>query len=140
FPDGRPHLESMARSGPGDPDILTLWMAVHDEVAVIAVFRLADAGGDDGLAPEARPSARHVILYLFPQEGGGHPLSIIRVHRHIAHLRGDLDPVIDVGCRIGFRIGDIGQVFPPIAMVADRGADIEYLAPGHANPVPQQSR
>ena len=54
LPDGRSHLESMAGTAAGEPDIVGGRMAVEKEVGIGSVFVLADAALDNGLSRKGR--------------------------------------------------------------------------------------
>src|SRR5437588_1806294 len=56
LPDGRSHLESMARTAAREPDIVGGGMAIEEEVGVGSVFVLADAALDNGLSGQGRKS------------------------------------------------------------------------------------
>src|SRR3546814_1346387 len=79
--DDRAHLERMARSRTGDPDIGEIGVAIDDVMAVVAIFGLADARGDDRLALQPGHPAGDIVLDLALQDRGRHPIAVVGVHR-----------------------------------------------------------
>src|SRR3546814_20190303 len=70
--DDRAHLERMARSRTGDPDIGEIGVAIDDVMAVVAIFGLADARGDDRLALKPGHPAGDIVLDLaLDRKSGG---------------------------------------------------------------------
>src|SRR3546814_3301482 len=74
----------MARSRTGDPDIGEIGVAIDDVMAVVAIFGLADARGDDRLALQPGHPAGDIVLDLALQERGRHPIAVVGVHRQVA--------------------------------------------------------
>src|SRR3546814_4985124 len=62
--DDRAHLERMARSRTGDPDIGEIGVAIDDVMAVVAIFGLADARGDDRLRSEEHTSELQSLMRI----------------------------------------------------------------------------
>src|SRR3546814_12822065 len=65
----------MARSRTGDPDIGEIGVAIDEVMAVVAIFGLADARGDDRMALQPGHPAGDIVLDLALQERGRQPRS-----------------------------------------------------------------
>src|SRR3546814_17421036 len=102
-------------------------------MAVVAIFGLADARGDDRLALQPGHPAGDIVLDLALQERGRPPIAVVGVHRQVAQPCGHLYPVIDIGGGVSVRVRDVGEMLPPLAMVVDRRPNIEDFAYRHAD-------